>query len=515
MYNGIMLPSRILAPFRRLRWKLTLSYTLATAGSVLALEVLALLALIVLFSSPRVQMQLVQEAAVGLAADAQPFLSVDLPDQAGLHAWLRQTVPPQMAPGSGPSFDVDADLGAAGRQTSLTFGENDAMAVVGPAGEALATSAKLPSAGAGSGASFNDPAAPGESRQIVDRALRGAPAGTRLPDRTILAAQPVAGEDGQVLGAVYLRIASFGFLARNVLGGALGFLGGSALVLMLGAGIVGTFFGLFVAHGFERRLGTLAGATEAWGRGDFSAAIHDASPDEIGQLGRRLNLMAEEIQDLLQARQDLATLEERNRLARDLHDSVKQQVFATTMTLGAAESLWERDPEAARQKVAQALALCRQAQQELSGLIHELRPAALEGKGLPAALREYTTRWSRQTGIEAIVAAQAERTLPPELEQALFRVAQEALANVAKHSQAKRAEVMLSCPGDAVLLEVADDGLGFAPPPSAGRGMGLRSMRERTEALGGELVVSSEPGVGTRVAALCKIEAAPAGGDRA
>jgi NarL family two-component system sensor histidine kinase LiaS len=133
------------------------------------------------------------------------------------------------------------------------------------------------------------------------------------------------------------------------------------------------------------------------------------SADEIDQLGGQLNRMAGQLQNLLQAREELATLKERNRLARDLHDSVKQQVFAVTMTLGAVEALWGRDPAAARQKVAEVLALSRQVQKELVGLIYELRPIVREGKGLAPALREYVERWSRQTGIVAQVVVQGER----------------------------------------------------------------------------------------------------------
>jgi NarL family two-component system sensor histidine kinase LiaS len=334
---------------------------------------------------------------------------------------------------------------------------------------------------------------------------------TRLQDRSILAAQPVL-DDGNVVGVVYLRIASFSLLAPSILGGALGIIGGSALLLTIGAGFVGTLFGFLTARGLVRRLETLADTTEAWGRGDFAATVDDISADEIGQLSRRLDLMAGEIQDLLQARQELATLEERYRLARDLHDSVKQQVFATTMNLGAAETLWERDPEAARQKVAQALAISRESQQELTGLIHELRPVTLEGKELFAALREHVTRWSRQAGIVAGVAVQGEGALPLEVEQAFFRVAQEALANVAKHSAASRVEVTLSCSGDSVILQVRDDGQGFVLPAAGGQGMGLRSMRERVEALGGDLRVESAPGEGTCVTVRCGLEPAPEGG---
>ena len=505
--------SGILTPFRRLRWKLTFSYTLATVAAVLALEIVALFALLLLFSTPAIQIDLVQEAAAALAEDVQPFLSASPPDQAGLQFWLRQTMPPQTTSGAAPDIDLGADLGAGGTQTSFSFGERDRMAVLGRGGELLAASTELAAANVGPGTPFTDPHAAAASQQIVDRALRGEPAATRLSDRTLLVAEPVLDEAETVLGVVYLRIGSFAHLGASLLGGALGLIGGSALVLTVGAGFVGTLFGVLVAHGFVRRLGALTRATEAWGRGDFALVVHDPSPDEIGQLGRRLNLMAEEIQNLLQARQELATLEERNRLARDLHDSVKQQVFATTMTLGAAESLWARDPEAAREKVTQALALCRQAQQELSGLLHELRPVALEDKGLATALREYVERWSRQTGIEASMVAEGTFRLDLVVERALFRVAQEALANVARHSQAGHVEVILSRPGDDVLLEVKDDGRGFAPASALGRGMGLRSMRERMAALGGELAVDSKPGEGTRILARCKAAPESQGGN--
>jgi len=507
-----MHPSRILTPFRRLRWKLTLSYTLVTVAAVLALEVVALCALVVLFSSAPLQMQLVQEAAAGLAEEVRPYLSATPPDRAGLESWLRATMLPGTGASSVADINVDANLQAGGTQTSLTFGEGDQAAVVNPSGEALVASSGLPPAGAGTGESFADPHAPIESGQVVARALRGEPAATRRQDRTVLVAQPVLDGEGRVLGVVYLRIVSFSLLGWNLLAGALGLLGGTALIFTVGAGIIGTLFGLFTAHGLVRRLGALSDATAAWGRGDFSATVQDTSADEIGQLSRRLDLMAAQIQDLLQARQELAALEERNRLARELHDSVKQQVFATTLTLGAAETLWARDPEAARQKVEEALALSRQSQKELTGLIHELRPVSLEGRDLVVALREHLSRWSRQTGISASVTVEGGRPVPLEVEQAFFRVAQEALANVARHSGARHVEVALSFPGDDVVLQVSDDGHGFVPASAAGRGMGLRSMRERIEALGGDLDVESAPGEGTRVTARCQIGPAPEGG---
>ena len=285
------------------------------------------------------------------------------------------------------------------------------------------------------------------------------------------------------------------------LGAGLAALIASTIVLTVAAGLIGTLFGRVASRGLVRRLENLERASEAWGQGDFSATVDDTSPDEIGQLARRMSQMAGQVRDLLQARQDLATLEERNRLARDLHDSVKQQAFATTMTLGTAKTLREQDAEAAWEMIDDAGDLSWEVQQELTNLIHELRPVELEGIGLAAALREYGSRWSRQTGIEVSFVLHGEHPVPPEVEQALFRLAQEALANVSKHAEAEQVEITLTRIGGAITMNVADDGRGFDPESAAGKGLGLRSMRERIEALGGELTVESAPGTGTRLVA--------------
>ena len=122
-------------PFRQLRWKLTFAYTLVTVTAVLVLEVAGLCALFVLFSSPPVPADLVQEAAATLAEEMHPFLSTTPPDRAGLQFWLRQMLPPLTLSRSAPDIDLDTDLGVAGSQTSFTFGESDQMAVLGPSGE--------------------------------------------------------------------------------------------------------------------------------------------------------------------------------------------------------------------------------------------------------------------------------------------------------------------------------------------------------------------------------------------
>jgi len=280
--------------------------------------------------------------------------------------------------------------------------------------------------------------------------------------------------------------------------------GDTITIVTIIAAIAGSAFGYLTARGLTRRLKRLSVAADRWGRGDFSALTHDASEDELGQVARQLNRMAEQLQNLLQARQELATLEERNRLARDLHDSVKQQIFAVSMQIGATKVLLKRDVDAAEVRLNEADKLVRQAQQELTSLIRELRPIALEGKGLVAALRELAAEWTQQTDIVANLRVEGTQTLPLTIEEALFRVAQEALANVARHSKATLVQMVLTTTDDTVTLSVSDNGQGFDMSRQGHLGVGLLSMQERMEALGGEVQVESAPGKGTRIVLHCK-----------
>jgi len=161
-----------------------------------------------------------------------------------------------------------------------------------------------------------------------------------------------------------------------------------------------------------------------------------------------------------------------------------------------------QDPAAAEGRLAEVERLVGEAQRELTALIGELRPAALANKGLAPALREYCDDWSRRTGIAADVRVQGEQPASLEVEQALFRVAQEALANVARHSGATSVEVRLSWEPQALLLTITDNGSGFDAVAAAGKGVGLQSMRERVEAIGGTLALRAAPGgPGARVEA--------------
>jgi NarL family two-component system sensor histidine kinase LiaS len=320
-------------------------------------------------------------------------------------------------------------------------------------------------------------------------------------DGVLVAEAPIVSRAGSLQGVLILKTAKPDIL--QLLGDFLQLILVTGIIVTIIAAIAGTVFGYLTARGITRRLKRLSSAADRWGSGDFSAFAHDTSQDELGQMSRQLNNMAEQLQNLLHARQELATLEERNRLARDLHDSVKQQIFAVVMQIGATKILLKRDVNAAEVRLNEAEKLVKQAQQELTSLIRELRPAALEGKGLIAALRELTTGWAQQTDIVANLRVEGTHTLSLAVEEALFRIAQEALSNVARHSKATLVQMLLTTTEDTVTLSVIDNGQGFDATRQGSSGVGLLSMRERMKVLGGDVQVESTPGKGTRIVAHC------------
>ena len=271
--------------------------------------------------------------------------------------------------------------------------------------------------------------------------------------------------------------------------------GGLSFILL--ASVIGTLTGLLIIRNVTGRLRRITQAAQSWSQGEFAVEVRDPTHDEIGQLGQDLNGMAEQLHTLLATREELAAIEERNRLARDLHDSIKQNVFATALLVGAARAHLPPDTLPAQSYLAEAEALAEQTRQELTALIRELRPPRLADKGLSVVLCEYAEDWSRRMGIAVAMRVHGERIIALDVEEALFRIAQEALANIAQHSRAAHVTLQLVWGGTLVRLIVADDGTGFDVARSSGRGVGLASMRERAAAHNGSLHVTSAAGATT------------------
>lgn len=263
----------------------------------------------------------------------------------------------------------------------------------------------------------------------------------------------------------------------------------SFLLIMVPAGIISILSGILISRGITYRLHRLASAAHAWSQGAFHVAVQDSSQDELGQLAQDLNSMAEQIRLLLTTQQELAVVDERQRLARDLHDSIKQQLFVLTLLVGTARSLINNMPQA-EQMFREIEKLASQIHRELTTLIGALRPVALD-KGLNTALREHLQFWSQSTGISAQLHLADNLMLPSNVEQILFRIVQESLSNVARHSGASNVEVALSKENRHVLLIIKDDGHGFDPAGKKEHGVGLKSMQERIDMLGGQLRIFS------------------------
>lgn len=272
----------------------------------------------------------------------------------------------------------------------------------------------------------------------------------------------------------------------------------SLVIILIAAVIVGATFGALTAEGLAGRFRRLASASEAWSRGDFSTRIREESGDEIGQLAGRLDGMAEELQELVQKRQELAVTQERGRLARDLHDSAKQLALAASFQIATVRELFERDPQTAWQNLVEAEKLVDKVRTELTDLIHELRSPQMDGRDFNEIVRSYAAEWAHSSGIGVQFDIQAVDDLPLEAEEALYRIMQEALANIARHSGAKQATIQVQQHAGEIQLSVRDDGMGFDRDTSR-RGMGLSSMQERAEAIGGFTRVTSLPGTGTEV----------------
>jgi signal transduction histidine kinase len=330
------------------------------------------------------------------------------------------------------------------------------------------------------------------------------------------------------IGALTLRSPWFAFFTW------IGFM--QAFMLLKGAwrwvvsGIVAVFFGMAQAGGFHRptpasvAIWILLGGIDLALIGAFvllgakTAEQNEARKEMITELAganqRLEDMIAEntglQAQLLTQAREAGAG-DERQRMAREIHDTLAQGLTGIITQLEAAQqtaSEAERD-----RRIGNATRLARDSLAEARRSVQALRPQALEDSKLPEALAGEVTRWTATSGVPAEVAATGDpRALHPEVEVTLLRVAQEALANVAKHAGASHAWVTLSYMEDVVSLDVRDDGAGFSPEtpaapahpdettPASG-GFGLIAMRQRVNRLAGQLEIESEPGGGTAVSA--------------
>jgi signal transduction histidine kinase len=205
--------------------------------------------------------------------------------------------------------------------------------------------------------------------------------------------------------------------------------------------------------------------------------------------------------DLASAEREAGTLAERQRLAREIHDTLAQGFVSIVLHLEAAEQALPAGLPVVQQHLGQAKTTARQSLAQAREVVQDLRAQPVEGSPLPEAIRQAVENWAAATGVAATVAITGDvHPMPPDVEVTLLRAVQEALANVRKHASASRLAVTLSYMGDEVVLDVQDDGGGIgvaAADPLLSSGYGLTAMRERVEQHHGSLLIESSPGEGT------------------
>jgi len=227
--------------------------------------------------------------------------------------------------------------------------------------------------------------------------------------------------------------------------------------------------------------------------GEDETVFLDAVADQTAVVVENARLFA--------AAEGKAALEERQRLARELHDSVSQALYGIILGIDAASTLLDRDPGRVTEPLEYVLSLAKTGLAEMRALIFELRPESLATEGLIAALEKQAALVQARHELAVHVTLCDEPDAPLEVKETVYRIAQEALNNAVKHAQAEGVKLRLEQDASEILLEVRDDGEGFDPAGSFPGHLGLKSMRERVARLGGTLQIESAPGEGARICA--------------
>jgi signal transduction histidine kinase len=502
-----MFIERIKLPFRRLQWKLTLSYAAVTVGSLL---IVVFILGYLLFSRVFIPLDVYD-------SEISPKDWIRLVSEDSSHIWIpvlsQVTIDTDLISGLLRESNLqitDFDILQIGDfQISMSTVGQGSVLIVDPDGILLGTSNPNFVSEDEIGQPLDMGILPG-----LEKSLTAALSGAIDPERIFVTLEPherfyfvvpfIEQADQEVLGVAIVNLERLP-TGNDVPATILMLLGRSVLIFLLAAGVIGTIFGAMTASGMVTRLERVSQVTDAWSQGDFSEFIKDSVGDEISQMTERLNQMAKQLQQFLKRSQAIAVSEERNRLARDLHDSAKQEALAASFHLGTALTLFERDPQSAKSHLVEADNLVDSVRGELTDLIHELRPPAMNGARFDETINEYIIEWAHQTGIEANLKVDGFIDLPLEIKQAIYRIMQEALANVTRHSSANRVDITMSFNKNLVVFCISDDGVGFDIQLQY-TGMGIDSMRERVESLEGDLSIESKPDQGTKVCVTIPIE---------
>lgn len=287
-----------------------------------------------------------------------------------------------------------------------------------------------------------------------------------------------------------------------------------SLMLIVIVTFIGGMYGLWYSSKMKRRLEQLREAMLSLEKGNLSRTVPPLGEDEIGRLGEQLNVITKKWEEQVTSLQRLsnnnaqlaqkakysAIVEERQRLARELHDAVSQQLFAISMTATAVGRTLERDFDKARRQIFLIEEMASVAQSEMRALLLHLRPVHLEGKHLSEGVIELLQELSLKVPMEISWELDDQVELPKGIEDHLFRIVQEALSNALRHSKATKLEVRLTHPTqDAIRLMIRDNGIGFDLDAKKHASYGIVTMKERVNEIGGSLNLITAPGKGTRI----------------
>ena len=274
------------------------------------------------------------------------------------------------------------------------------------------------------------------------------------------------------------------------------------------AGVVGVVWATVISFTVLRDLGLVEAALAQLAAGQTIAPLPTKYREPMRFMMEQINKLAERQQEISSMRGllsgqvgEAAAQEERNRLARDLHDSIKQQIFSINVSAAAAQVRWEQDPIGAQAALADVRRSAQEAMVEMRAMLQQLAPAPLEKVGLAQALRDQAEALAFRSGAQVdttIGDLPHDDRLPPGAQEAIFRVAQEALANIARHARANTVSLRLHANDAVVILQIDDDGQGFDLSTLA-NGMGITNMRSRAESMGGSLVLDSAVNNGTHL----------------
>jgi NarL family two-component system sensor histidine kinase LiaS len=276
---------------------------------------------------------------------------------------------------------------------------------------------------------------------------------------------------------------------------------------------IGAVYGYWQSYRLKSRLEALEEAMLLLEKGHLSRPVPHLGEDEIGRLADRLGRISGKWEEQVTSLQRLSTnnaelaekaklsavVEERQRLARDLHDAVSQQLFAISMTATALGRTLEKDAERAKRQVTLIEEMSSVAQSEMRALLLHLRPVHLEGKPFVVALRELLQELSTKMQVAIQWEMDEDIRLAKGVEDQLFRIAQEAISNTLRHSRAEKLEMKLLRRVDGVRLSIRDNGIGFDLDQKKHASYGLVSMSERVSEIGGFIHIVTTPGKGTKI----------------